>query len=528
MHIFLRSKWHGILPITINTLKPKYMLPSPCFSVQPHRSSSMLQEVSNIVSTSVGGLDDLESSLNQSSVSLSSSFVTQVVDSCKHEAPTRRILRFFLWSQKILDSSLEDKDFNHAIRVLAEKKDHTAMQILISDLRKEGRVMETHTFSLVAETLVKLGREDEALGIFKNLDKFNCPQDSFTVTAIVSALCAKGHAKRAAGVVWHHKDKISGAERCIYRSLLYSWCELVNVKEARKVIQEMKSMDVMPDLFCYNAFLRCLCKKNLKRNPSGLVPEALNVMMEMRSYKIAPTSITYNVLLNYLVTTRRVKESVRVIELMKKSGCTPDWMSYYLVVKVLYLTERFGKGNKMVDEMIENRLVPDCKFYYDLIGILCGVERVNVALELFERMKRNSLGGYGPVYDVLIPKLCMAGEFEKGRELWDEAMSLGVTLCCSSNVLDPSITSVFKPVRKQEEIHLLDSAVSESQVQVTKNNRKFKMKIRVSCSFSFLLEICRVAVSSAAICACHYVILLLLGRYGGRRACPSRSKEAKV
>ncbi|XVF11879.1 hypothetical protein REPUB_Repub08aG0065500 [Reevesia pubescens] len=235
--------------------------------------------------------------------------------------------------------------------------------------------MESQTFSVVAEMLVKLGREDEALGIFKNLEKFKCPLDSFSLTAIVNALCAKGHVRKAEGVVYHHKDKIAGVEPCIYRSLLYGWSVQENVKEARRVIKEMKSAGVELDLYCYNTFLRCLCGKNVKRNPSGLVPEALNVMMEMR---------------------------------------------------VLYLTGRFGKGNMIVDEMIEQGLTPDHKFYYDLIGILCGVERVNFALELFERMKRSSLGGYGPVYDVLIPKLCSGGDFEKSRELWDEAVATGV------------------------------------------------------------------------------------------------------
>ncbi|XP_062116652.1 pentatricopeptide repeat-containing protein At5g61370, mitochondrial [Humulus lupulus] len=414
-----------------------------------------LRELSAIVSRTIGGLNDLETSLNYYKASLTSSLVIQVIDSCKIEAPTRRLLRFLLWSHKNLKCGLEDKDYNYAIRVFAEKKDHTALDILFSDLKKEGRELETQTYAVVAETLVKLGREDEALGIFKNLDKYNCPQDSFTVTAVINALCAQGHAKRAEGVVWHHKDKICGMEQSIYRSLLYGWSEQENVKEARRIIKEMKAAGVMPDLFCYNTFLRCLSERNLKKNPSGLVPDALNVMMEMRSYKVVPNSISYNILLSCLARTRRVKESYQILETMKKTGCSPDWMSYYLVIRVLYLTMRFGKGNKLVDEMIEKGLVPMCKFYYDLIGILCAVERPYYALELFKRMKRSSLGDYGPVYDVLIPKFCRGGDFEKGRELWDEARNMGVDLCCSSDILDPSITEVFKPTRK-EKINLVE------------------------------------------------------------------------
>lgn len=476
MHFILKSTWQVFFLRTVTQQKYRklscFSHSTSLFTVAPQE----VQELCGIVSTTIGGLDDLESSLNSFRDFLTPSLVTQVIDSCKTEAPTRRLLRFFLWSRKNLKCSLEDKEYNYALRVFAGKKDHTAIDILIMDLKKEGRAMETQTFGIVAEALVKMGREDEALGIFKNLDKYNCPHDSFTVTAIVSALCAKGHAKRAEGVVWHHKDKISGFEPCIYRSLLYGWSEQKNVKEARRIMKEMKSDGIMPDLFCYNTVLRCLCEKNLERNPSGLVPEALNVMVEMRSVGLSPTSISYNILLSCLGRTRRVKESCRILDTMKKTGCSPDWMSYYLVARVLYLSNRFGKGNKIVDEMIGEGLLPDRKFYYDLIGILCGVERPYYALELFDRMKKNSLGGYGPVYDVLIPKFCRGGDFEKGRELWDEAMNMGVSLCCSSDVLDPSITVVFKPTRKVEKISIVDCTSTKFKGRIKKNTGKAKKK----------------------------------------------------
>ncbi|XP_022738612.1 pentatricopeptide repeat-containing protein At5g61370, mitochondrial [Durio zibethinus] len=471
MYLLFRPKWHRFLTQIINTQKHKNLL---CSLFSSTTTPPRLEELCKVVSSTIGGLDDLESSLNGFKLSLSSTLVTQIINSCEYEAPTRRLLRFFLWSVKNLSSALEDKDFNYAVRIFAKKKDHKAMEILISELRNGGRVMESQTFSVVAEMLVKLGKQDEALGIFKNLENFKCPQDNFSVTAIVNALCAKGHARKAEGVVYHHKDKIAGVEPCIYRSLLYGWSVQENVKEARRVIKEMKSAGVQLDLYCYNTFLRCLCGKNVKRNPSGLVPEALNVMMEMRSYRIAPTSISYNIVLSCLGRTRRVKESCRILELMKKSGCAPDWITYYLVARVLYLTGRFGKGNMIVDEMIELGLTPDHKFYYDLIGVLCGVERVNFALELFERMKRSSLGRYGPVYDVLIPKLCRGGDFEKGRELWDEAVATGVGLSCSSDVLDSSITEVFKPTRKVEEGNLKGCTMFKNPVNINQKTTKGK------------------------------------------------------
>lgn len=470
----LKLNWKSFSLQSFNTQNSRYS-PFALFSTIPVGSSPVLQDLCNVISNGIGSLDDLEAGLDQLDASFTSSCVSQIIDTCKSDAPTRRLLRFFLWSSKKLKCKLEDDDFNYAIQVFAEKKDLKAIDILVSDISNEGREMKAQTFSIVAETLVSLGREDDALGLFKNLDKLKCSYDSSTVTAIVNALCSKGHARHAEGVVRHHKDKILGVTAYIYRSLLYGWSKQKNVKESRRILREMKSLGIMPDLFCYNTFLRCLCERNLKSNPSGLVPEALNVMMEMRSNRITPTSISYNILLSTLGRTRRVKESCQILELMKRSGYSPDWVSYYLVARVLYLTGRFGKGNKMVDEMIEKGLVPDQKFYYDLIGVLCGVERVNYALELFERMKRSSLGGYGPVYDVLIPKLCVSGDFEKGRKLWDEATRVGVPLHCTSEVLDPSIIKVFKPTRKNVEVCTI-SRTPVQEVKTVANGNKKKNK----------------------------------------------------
>ncbi|KAL8144606.1 hypothetical protein AgCh_002970 [Apium graveolens] len=414
-------------------------------------TSSSFRDLCNVVCNGIGSLDDLEVSLNKFKVPLTSSLVTQVLQSCKHQAATRRLLRFFLWSRTTLESKLEDKDFNFAIRYFSEIKDFTAIDILMSDFGKDGRAMETTTFAEVAHTLVKLGMEDQALGVFKNLNKFKCAYSSATVTAMVSALCAKGHTKRAEGVISHHKHAISSVKPCIYRNLLYGWSVKGNVIEARRIFKNMIAAGIMPDLYCFNTFLRCICKRNLKSNPSALIPSALNVIMEMRTYKLEPTSVTYNILLSSLSKCRRVKESIKILDTMKDSGCSPDWFSYYVVARVLYLTGRFGIGKRLVDEMVEVGIVPEGKFYYDLVGVLCGVDRPNYALELFELMKKSSLGGYGPIYDLIIPKLCRGGDFIKARELWDEAIAMGVDLQVSSDVLDPSVTEVFKPTRKVED-----------------------------------------------------------------------------
>ncbi|KAK9096360.1 hypothetical protein Sjap_021857 [Stephania japonica] len=442
----LNSVYGGITNIShcsftwINSTKPLTPCPgiNPCWvqtrtlsyssAASPElQHSKWLEELCRIVSTEIGSLDDLETTLNQSQsqgYTINSTLVADVIDCCKSHSSTRRLLRFLLWSSKALNHEDRDDVFNHAIRVFAERKDLIALDILVSDLQQEHGKMEVETFGAVAEAFVKLGKEDRALGIFKNLDKFRCVRDGVSVCAIVSALCSKGHARKAEGVVWHHKNEIFGLESVIYRNLVHGWYVSGHDKEIRRVMEEMKSNGVPVDLFCYNTFLRCICKRNLKFNPSSLVQDALNLIVEMKSNGISPNVVSFNILLSCLCKARRVKEAYGVLfQSMKKLGCSPDWFSYYLVARVMYLTGRFGIGNRIVDEMIEEGVVVKPRFYHDLVGVLCGVERVNHALSLFEKMKKVCVGNYGPVYNLLIPKLCRGGDFEKGKQLWDEATS---------------------------------------------------------------------------------------------------------
>ncbi|KAK1314399.1 Pentatricopeptide repeat-containing protein [Acorus calamus] len=424
--------------------------------------SSDLDRLREIV-LGVGSLDDLESDLNRSGIQVTPSMITQTLESCEADAQSRRLLRFFTWSAKSASPRPADEPFNLAIRAFAAKKDPIALNVLISDFRREGRAMDPETFARAAEALVRCGREGEAVALFKNLEAWvRCPRDRVTLAAIVRALCMKGHARIAEGVVWNHKDRIF-IEFCVYESILYGWCVSGNVKEASKVLEQMRSLGVGPKLSSYNSFLSCVCERNVKSNPSALAPDASDIMRKMRSFGVAPSVVSFNILLSCLGRVRRVKEACRVLLSMQGMGCDPDWYSYYLVVRVLFLTGRFGRGNKLVEEVVAEGLVLEPRFFHYLIGVLIGKERVGCALDMLERMKKCCTREYyGPAYDLLIPKLCRGGDFEKGRQLWDEAVAMGVVLQCSSDVLDPSKTEVFKRTRKHEEEPVPEEPVEES------------------------------------------------------------------
>ncbi|CAA7403714.1 unnamed protein product [Spirodela intermedia] len=449
---------------------------------QHHQPLQLLREV---VVDGVGGLDEMESALDQLDIQVSPSLVSQVFDSCDAGAgDTRRLLRFFAWSRRRTQDALWGDPFTRAIRTFAARGDAPAMGILISDLQRDHRHMEADTFAFAAEFLVKLGRPDDCLRLLKMQGAAaggRRPITSERILAVVHALCGRGHAERAAGLVGRYRGELGAAEMAAAsRSLLHGWCVGRNAREARKVLEEMKSAGARPGRAAYDALLRCLCERNLKFNPSALVPEAFSVMAEMRAAGEAPAAVSGNILLSCLARARRVKEAYSVLQSMRRAeGKRPpaDWISYYLVARVLYLTGRFIRGNRVIRQMLEDGVAPEPRFFRRLVGLLCGVESLDIALEVFDHMRGLCAPqDCGPVYDLLIAKLCRSGRFDSVRRLCDDAAARGVLLGCSRELLDSSKKEVFEPAKTEKETGRGLVRVSSSRERRKKMKKMKKLK----------------------------------------------------
>uniref|UniRef100_A0A453G2J0 non-specific serine/threonine protein kinase n=2 Tax=Aegilops tauschii subsp. strangulata TaxID=200361 RepID=A0A453G2J0_AEGTS len=445
--------------------------------------------VRDVVCFGSGSLDEVGSRLDRLNFAISPALVRRVIDSCSERSDSgRRLLRFLSWCRSKDPAGLGDEEHDRAIAVLARMGDLTAIKIAVGDGEKDGRRMAPETFTAVVEALVKAGKEDDAVRLFRGLERQKLlPQQGpgaggegiwCSSLAMVQTLCMKGYAREAQGVVWHHKSELSAEPMVsiVQRSLLHGWCVHGNAKEARRVLDDIKSSGCPLGLPSFNDFLNCVCHRNLKFNPSALVSEAMDILTEMRSYGVTPDSSSFNILLSCLGRARRVKEAYKILYLMREGeeGCSPDWVSYYLVVKVLYLTDRIIRGKRLVEDMLESGVLPTAKFFHGLIGILCGTEKVDHALDMFKIMKSCGLVDTH-TYDLLIEKLSRSGRFEVAKELWDDATKNGIVLGCSSDLLDPLKTE------QQQDFGVLLKQGAEGRVFVsTFVGRKCVIKERFS------------------------------------------------
>lgn len=467
------------------------------------RHCSSIPNFVDIVANGIGSLQDMESKLDDLQVPINQSIATQVIDSCAtvNNNCSRRLLRFMSWCKKNSNDELGYEVFNRAIQLYSKMKDIRAIDIALLDLQKEGHRIKPKTFDKVIEAFVNLGRPEKVVSLFRDIEEKHkislerCENEDWSsITSAVHALCTKGHARKALGILWHHKDKVENYKINRHKGLiLHGWSVHGNAKEARGVIDEIKKSGNCPSLASYHDLLRCICNRNLKFNPSALVPEAINIMAEMRSSGIYPTTTSFKILLSCLGKTRRVKESLTIFDSMlnREEGeeAFPDSACFLIVIRLLYLTGRFNNGNKILSQMFEEEdkgrvnLNASLKFYQDLIGVLCGLKEVERALKVFEMMKnrcRPSIKDYGPIYDLLINYLCRNGKYDLGRRFWIEAVDHGITLKCSSDLLDPLKAPpqyIFSTVKSLVKASRKDIQVKKKYTYVGRNNKSRGKKV---------------------------------------------------
>lgn len=392
-----------------------------------------------------GDLEELEANLNQSGIIPTLPLMEQVIHGCGDEAVCRKFLGFFNWCTRQPGCHLNDEFFNNVLDLFARKNDLKAMELLVADMRREGRQMDLKTFAHVTERLVRAGRDKEAVGLFIRLSGLEY-QRAFRI--VVCALCEKGFAERAEILIKHIKKKLP-LDEIIFNSLIHGWCVKGNAEEARRVMEDMRSHGFRPGLIAYNFLLECICKTVAEKHPSKLMHEGNDILVEMQRNEVSPNQFTFNILIAHLCKIRSINGAHKQFLRMEKCGCSPNSVTYVLLIKTMYLTDRLVDGDKMLGRMIEAGFKPDAKTFHSFIAVLCGIERVDHALCVLSRMEEGDCEGKSKLFDLLIGKLCRTGQFDKAQLLWNEAAQKGLTLDSSPDLLDPTKTEICKPARKE-------------------------------------------------------------------------------
>ncbi|KAJ3685657.1 hypothetical protein LUZ61_014821 [Rhynchospora tenuis] len=259
-------------------------------------------------------------------------------------------------------------------------------------------------------------------------DANNCEnQKEEMFRCLVDALCKKGSVKEAADLFEHMRDRFKPDLRC-FNSLLYGWCKLGKLEEAKYVLVQIRKCGFEPDIVVYNTLLGGFAA-------AGKMEDAYELMKDMREKGCEPNVISYTTVIQGLCTKGRMDEAMRVFVEMSRVNCIADSVTYSTLISGFCKSGDVKRGYELLDLMVVKGLRLDPDAYFSLFIAHEQKDQLEEGLELLDRMNKSRCLPDNRVYNVLIRLACKLGELKQACDLWNQMESSGVELSLDTFII---------------------------------------------------------------------------------------------
>ncbi|BAF13060.1 pentatricopeptide repeat-containing protein At3g49730 [Oryza sativa Japonica Group] len=230
--------------------------------------------------------------------------------------------------------------------------------------------------------------------------------------SLLESLAKTGHVAVAEQLVEELQPRLPLSLRH-YTALLYGWCRMGKLDEAKHVLARMKAAEVAPDVVVFNTLLAGFVA-------DGRFEDAFELAREMERRGCPPNAVSYTTLMQGLGARGRVDEAMRVFVEMRRKGCAPDSVTYGTLVTAFCKAGRISQGYEFLDVMAREGLRVDAGVYLGFFVAHEKKEQLEECLELMERMRECRCPPDLSIYNVVIRLACKLGETKQAVALWNE------------------------------------------------------------------------------------------------------------
>ncbi|XP_050370778.1 pentatricopeptide repeat-containing protein At1g79540 [Argentina anserina] len=324
------------------------------------------------------------------------------------------------------------------------------------------------TYTILICGMCRNGLVGEAEQIFNEMEKVGCVPSVVTFNALIDGLCKASQLKDAQ--MLFYKMEIGkkpslflrlsqGSDRVIDSASLQKkveqLCESGSILQAYKLLMQLASSGVAPDVITYNTLINGFCK-------NGNIDSAFKLFKDMQFKGINPDSVTYGTLIDGLQRIEREEDAFVVFNHMVKNGCTPNfevykslmtwscrnrkvslafslWLKYLSslphrkeeAIKAIEENFKEGKIEKAIQgllKMDEESKHLDLGPYTILLIGLCQVQRVDEALRMFSVLQEYKVNVTPPSCVHLINGLCREGNLDLAINVFHYTLGRGFIL----------------------------------------------------------------------------------------------------
>ncbi|CAM8922727.1 unnamed protein product [Rhodiola kirilowii] len=328
-------------------------------------------------------------------------------------------LSFFTWVAKQAGYSHTTDTYNMAIKIAGGGKGFKHMRTLFYEMRRNGCLITSHTWTIMIMQYARTGLTDIALGLFKDMKDSGCKPTNSTYRYVIILLCQKKGRKLSEAITTFQEMLQEGnvVHKDVVETYLECLCEENRLSDAKRCVETLKKFGYSYSL-SYSLYIRALCR-------AKKLDEALRLLDEAKTENSNLAQYTYGSIVHALLQQGRLDDALVKVDSMRKAGTEPTIHVYTSFIVHYFKEKQVEKALKMFEDMKRHGVQPTIVTYSALIRGYTETERIKEAWDVFNSLKLNGPSPDFKTYSMFMHCLCKAGRSEEALKLLSEMADNG-------------------------------------------------------------------------------------------------------
>ncbi|XP_010419688.1 PREDICTED: pentatricopeptide repeat-containing protein At5g11310, mitochondrial-like [Camelina sativa] len=422
-----------------------------------------LSTISNLLeNTNVAPGSSLASALDETGIEPSVELVQALFD--RLSSSPMLLHSVYKWAETKPGFTLSPSVFDSVINSLCKAREFEIAWSLIFDRVRsdEGsNLVSADTFIVLIRRYARAGIVQQAIRAFEFARSYDpvCKSASELklLEVLLDTLCKEGHVREASMYLERIRVMMDSnwvPSVRIFNILLNGWFRSRKLKQAEKLWEDMKAMNVKPTVVTYGTLIEGYCSmrrveiamevlEDMKMaemelnfmvfNPiieglgeAGRLQEALGMMERFFVCESGPTIVTYNSLVKNFCKAGDLSGASKILKMMMTRGVDPTPTTYNHFFKYFSKHGMTEAGMNLYFKLIEAGHSPDRLTYHLILKMLCEDGKLSLAMQVIKEMKNRGIDPDLLTTTMLIHLLCRLDMWEESFEEFENAVRRGI------------------------------------------------------------------------------------------------------
>ncbi|XP_065859668.1 putative pentatricopeptide repeat-containing protein At1g16830 isoform X2 [Euphorbia lathyris] len=247
---------------------------------------------------------------------------------------------------------------------------------VLNTMEFKGCAPDLHLCNVLIDTLSKIGRYDDALAIFLDLEKWKLVPDAYTFSSLLSTVTYSRKFDILPKLVY---GRVKEADLVVCNSLLHYYYKAGFPNLAVDLYADIVDRGFIPDNYSFVGLLKGLC--GIKR-----ANVAVNVYLGIVTSHTSLDAYVHTAIIDELIKIGNCRRAIKLLKQGILYNYPMDVVSYTVAIRGLLRSGRFAKAYDFFIEMKEVGLAPNAHTYNILLHGFCVERDINMVDMLLEEI----------------------------------------------------------------------------------------------------------------------------------------------